>query len=54
MPQLVPFYFMNQVFFAYLFFILIIWVLSKWILPNTFLTFLARMFVYNPTFSSKK
>jgi F-type H+-transporting ATPase subunit 8 len=48
MPQLVPFYFVNQITFGYLFLIIIIWLLSKWILPAIPLSKLARMSVFNP------
>jgi F-type H+-transporting ATPase subunit 8 len=48
MPQLIPFYFINQITFGYLFLIIIIWFLSKWILPAIPLTALARMSVFNP------
>jgi len=33
MPQLIPFYFLNQLFFSFLTIIILIYVLSKFILP---------------------
>lgn len=48
MPQLIPFYFINQVSFGYLSICLIIWMLSKYILPNIPLFSLARMIIFNP------
>jgi len=48
MPQLVPFYFINQITFCYIFFIVILWVLSKYLLPNIPLTSFARMSLLNP------
>lgn len=48
MPQLVPFYFVNEVTFAYLSLILLIWVLSKWILPNISLIKFVRISILNP------
>lgn len=33
MPQLIPFYFLNQLFFAFFSLIILIYVLSKYILP---------------------
>jgi F-type H+-transporting ATPase subunit 8 len=48
MPQLIPFYFVNQVSFAYLSLIILIWVLSKWILPNITLIRFARISILNP------
>jgi F-type H+-transporting ATPase subunit 8 len=53
MPQLVPFYFINQITFGYLSLIVIIWLLSKWILPGIPLSKLARMSVFNPKLKIK-
>jgi len=37
MPQLIPFYFFNQIFVAFLVLLMIVYLLSKYILPiNTF------------------
>ena len=33
MPQLIPFYFLNQLFFSFLTLVTIIYVLSKYVLP---------------------
>jgi F-type H+-transporting ATPase subunit 8 len=33
MPQLIPFYFLNQLFFSFLTFTILIYVLSKYVLP---------------------
>jgi len=48
MPQFVPFYFINQISFAYVALIIIIYFFSKWILPNFPLVSLARMIALNP------
>jgi len=48
MPQLIPFYFINEVTFGYTLLITLIWILSKWILPNIPSVQLARMSVLNP------
>jgi len=48
MPQLIPFFFVNEVTFAYLLLITLIWILSKWILPNIPSAQLARMSALNP------
>ena len=45
MPQLVPFYFINQVTFAFILLILMIYVFSKYILPRFVRLFLSRMFI---------
>lgn len=45
MPQLVPFYFINQVTFAFVFLIVILYVLSKYILPRFVRLFISRMFI---------
>lgn len=45
MPQLVPFYFLNQVSFAFFLLMVLVYVSSKYILPNFMLVQLARMFL---------
>lgn len=45
MPQLVPFYFMNQVIFAFVSLVIILYVLSKYILPRFVRLFITRMFI---------
>lgn len=45
MPQLVPFYFMNQVAFAFTFLVLILYVLSKYALPRFVRLFISRVFI---------
>ena len=45
MPQLVPFYFINQVFFAFAIIVLLIYVFSKYILPRFVRLHLTRSFV---------
>ena len=45
MPQLIPFYFMNEVTFAFSIIVLIIFVLSKYVLPRFVRLFLARTFI---------
>ena len=45
MPQLVPFYFINQVTFAFVFITAILYILSKYILPRFVRLFVSRMFI---------
>jgi len=45
MPQLVPFYFINQVTFAFILLIVMIYVFSKYILPRFVRLFMSRMFI---------
>lgn len=45
MPQLVPFYFINQVTFAFIILVAMIYVFSKFILPRFVRLFLSRVFI---------
>lgn len=45
MPQLVPFYYINEVVFAFTLIVFILYLLSKYILPRTVRLFLSRMFI---------
>ena len=45
MPQLVPFYFVNQVTFAFILLVAMIYLFSKYILPIFVRLFLARLFI---------
>ena len=45
MPQLVPFYFINQVAFAFVILVTMIYVFSKYILPRFVRLFLSRVFI---------
>jgi len=45
MPQLVPFYFINQVVFAFAVIVLLIYVFSKYILPRFVRLFSTRLFI---------
>jgi len=45
MPQLVPFYFVNQVTFAFILLVAMIYLFSKYILPRFVRLFLARLFI---------
>jgi len=45
MPQLVPFYFINQVTFAFIILITMIYIFSKYILPRFVRLFLSRVFI---------
>lgn len=45
MPQLVPFYFLNQIAFAFTILILLVYVFSKYILPKFVSLFIARLFI---------
>jgi F-type H+-transporting ATPase subunit 8 len=45
MPQLTPFYFVNEVTFAFAIILITIYMLSKYILPRFVRLFLARTFI---------
>ena len=45
MPQLVPFYFFNQVLLNYLLIALLVYILSKYILPKTMRLFKTRIHI---------
>jgi F-type H+-transporting ATPase subunit 8 len=45
MPQLIPFYFINQVTFAFIAIIAILYISSKYILPRFVCLFISRIFV---------
>ena len=45
MPQLVPFYFLNQIIYGYTVLLILIYVSSKFILPRILNIFLARIFL---------
>lgn len=45
MPQLTPFYFINQVTFAFALLIVMIYVTSKYVLPRFVRLFISRMFI---------
>ena len=47
MPQLVPFYFINEVLFAFTIIVIIVYILSKYILPRFVRLFLSRVFITN-------
>ena len=53
MPQLVPFYFINEVAFTFAIIIITVYFLSKYILPRFVRLFLSRIFISklfdNPT-----
>jgi F-type H+-transporting ATPase subunit 8 len=52
MPQLVPFYFVNEVVFAFSIITIILYILSKYILPRITNLFMSRVFIsklYNKT-----
>lgn len=45
MPQLIPFYFVNEVVYAFTIIPLLTYVFSKYLLPNKLRLFAARLFV---------
>jgi F-type H+-transporting ATPase subunit 8 len=45
MPQLTPFYFVNEVVFAFAIIVLTLYLLSKYVLPRFVRLFLARTFI---------
>ena len=47
MPQLIPFYYMNEVIFGFSIIILMVYLFSKYILPRLIRLFLSRIFILN-------
>nr|YP_009629624.1 ATP synthase F0 subunit 8 [Heterodermia casarettiana]QBP39509.1 ATP synthase F0 subunit 8 [Heterodermia casarettiana] len=45
MPQILPFFFINQVIFAFILLLVIIYVFSKYILPRFVRLFLTRVLI---------
>lgn len=45
MPQLVPFYFVNQVTFAFALLVVMIYVFSKYVLPRFVRLFVSRIYI---------
>lgn len=45
MPQLVPFYYINEIAFGFLVIVLILYTLSKFILPRILRLFVSRTFI---------
>jgi len=45
MPQLIPFYYLNQLSFFFLSLILLIYILSKYLLPNLLLLQTIRLYI---------
>ena len=45
MPQLTPFYYVNEVTFAFISITIILYILSKYILPRIVRLFVSRMFI---------
>jgi F-type H+-transporting ATPase subunit 8 len=45
MPQLIPFYFLNQLSFSFLTFLIVLYVLSKYILPLFTFQQVIRMYI---------
>ena len=45
MPQLVPFYYMNEIVFSFGLIVFILYILSKYILPRIVRLFLSRVFI---------
>lgn len=45
MPQLVPFYYMNEIIFSFGLITIILYVLSKFILPRLVRLFVSRVFI---------
>lgn len=49
MPQLVPFFFLNQMFWGYLIILIIIYLSSKYVLPRILSLYLSRYFIIKLT-----
>nr|YP_002213608.1 ATP synthase F0 subunit 8 [Beauveria brongniartii]ABU50181.1 ATP synthase F0 subunit 8 [Beauveria brongniartii] len=47
MPQLTPFYYMNEIVFAFAIIVIVLYISSKYILPRIVRLFLSRMFTNN-------
>lgn len=45
MPQLTPFYYMNEILFAFFLIVIISYILSKYVLPRMVRLFISRMFI---------
>ncbi len=45
MPQLVPFYYINEIFFTFVIISVLIFFLSKYILPNKVRLFISRLYI---------
>ena len=45
MPQLVPFYYMNEVFFTFVLIVGILYILANYVLPRVVRLFISRMFI---------
>ena len=45
MPQLTPFYYMNEIVFAFAIIVIVLYTSSKYILPRIVRLFLSRMFI---------
>jgi F-type H+-transporting ATPase subunit 8 len=45
MPQLVPFYYMNEVFFTFVVIVGILYILSNYVLPRIVRLFISRLFI---------
>jgi F-type H+-transporting ATPase subunit 8 len=45
MPQLVPFYYMNEVFFTFVVIVAILYILSNYVLPRIVRLFISRLFI---------
>ena len=46
MPQLVPFYFINEVSFSFILILIMIYLFSKYILPKYIRLFFTRYYIY--------
>lgn len=46
MPQLTPFYYINEVTYTFIILGLVIYMLSKYILPRSVRLFIARIFIW--------
>jgi F-type H+-transporting ATPase subunit 8 len=45
MPQLTPFYYINEIVFAFAIIVIVLYISSKYILPRIVRLFLSRMFI---------
>jgi F-type H+-transporting ATPase subunit 8 len=46
MPQLIPFYFLNEITYTFIIIAITVYILSKYILPRFVRLFISRTFIY--------
>lgn len=54
MPQMIPFYFFNEIVFSFIILIIILYILSKFVLPRFVRLFISRIFLLSGGITNKK